>query len=83
MHHDDQSDNIKLLLVDSMLIEEAFFVNLKNSFLKLDLNLLNFVFYVFKSKFPSLSLLFLELFFFLKEVAVPLPFIFSHLFIRF
>jgi len=82
MHHNDESNYIKFLFVDSVLVEKSFFVGLQNSFFEFYLNFNDFVFDVFQSELPGFTLLFLKLFFFLQELSEFLLFIFRHFLFR-
>ena len=82
MHHDYEPDNVKLLLIDTVLVEKSLLVQLQETLLKLILDVDDFLPNVFESEFPGFSLLFLEFLLFDEELPESCFFVFTHLLLR-
>jgi hypothetical protein len=77
--HDNQSNNVKLLLVDTVLEEQTFLIQSQEFLLEFILNVDDVTSDVLKGEFPSFSLLFFEFLLLDKELLEARSLIFGHL----
>jgi hypothetical protein len=81
VHHNDKSNNVEFLFVDSVLVEKTFLVHLQNAFFELKRDFVDFMSNVFECELPGFALLLFEFLFFLEEILVALFLVFIHLFV--
>lgn len=83
MHHNDEADDIKLLLVDAVLIKEPLLIEFEELLFEAVLNIDDFIADVFELELPRFALFVFEFFFFLEPFTVAGTFFIGHFFVGF